>query len=82
MRRDSQHMAQTEFARQAASLTIPVAGTVDSFVKDLARYRIVDIVSCEQTLEDVFMHIYSEDDGEDDLIAGSKDNAVAGEGAR
>lgn len=82
MRRNSQHMAQSESAQHAASLTIPVAGAVDSFVKDLARYRIADIVSCEQTLEDVFMHIYGEDGDEDDLVASSKDNSVAGEGTR
>ncbi|MDB1757995.1 hypothetical protein [Eggerthella lenta] len=35
-----------------------VAGNPDAFVKDLAAYDIVDLAAREQTLEELFMHLY------------------------
>lgn len=35
-----------------------MAGNPDAFVKDLAAYDIVDLAAREQTLEELFMHLY------------------------
>ena len=42
----------------AASVEAAVAGNPDAFVKDLAAYDIVDLSAREQTLEELFMHLY------------------------
>ena len=42
----------------AASVEAAVAGNPDAFVKDLAAYDIVDLAAREQTLEELFMHLY------------------------
>lgn len=42
----------------ARTLEITVRGTIDAFVKDLAAYHIVDLTSREQTLEELFLHLY------------------------
>ena len=42
----------------AASVEAAVAGNPDAFVKDLAAYDIVDLAEREQTLEELFMHLY------------------------
>ena len=40
------------------TLTIEVPASVDAFIKDLAGYRVAGLASREQTLEDLFRHIY------------------------
>ncbi len=35
-----------------------MCGNLDAFVKDLAAYEIVDLTVREQTLEELFMHLY------------------------
>ena len=45
-------------AQDAASAETAVAGNPDSFVKDLATYDIVGLNAREQTLEELFMHLY------------------------
>ena len=40
------------------TLTIEVPASVDAFIKDLAEYRVAGLASREQTLEDLFRHIY------------------------
>ncbi|MBM6699247.1 ABC transporter ATP-binding protein [Bifidobacterium pullorum subsp. saeculare] len=42
------------------SLTVRVSGTVSGFVKDLAEYRVADLASREQSLEDMFLHLYGD----------------------
>ena len=41
-----------------ASVETSVAGNLDAFVKDLATYDISDLTAREQTLEELFMHLY------------------------
>lgn len=45
---------------RVCSLEVRVAGAVDSFVKDLAGYRLADIASHEQSLEEIFLHLYGQ----------------------
>lgn len=40
------------------SVETAVSGNLDAFVKDLAAYEIVDLTAREQTLEELFMHLY------------------------
>lgn len=40
------------------TLTVELTGTTDAFVKELAGYEVVELASREQTLEDLFRHIY------------------------
>lgn len=42
----------------ATSVEAAVAGNLDAFVKDLAAYEITDLTAREQTLEELFMHLY------------------------
>ena len=35
-----------------------VAGNMDAFVKDLATYQVTDLTAREQTLEELFLHLY------------------------
>lgn len=42
----------------ATGVEATVAGTLDAFVKDLAAYRVADLAAREQTLEELFMHLY------------------------
>ena len=42
------------------TLTIEIASSVDAFIKDLAGYRVANLASREQTLEDLFRHIYED----------------------
>lgn len=44
----------------ACSLEVRVVGAVDAFVKDLAGYRLADIASHEQSLEEIFLHLYGQ----------------------
>lgn len=44
--------------RSATSVEVNVAGNFDAFVKDLAHYGIADLTVQEQTLEELFMHLY------------------------
>lgn len=39
-----------------------VAGTMDAFVKDLAACRVADLTARDQTLEELFMHLYGTSD--------------------
>lgn len=43
------------------ALDVEVAGALDAFVRDLAAYRITDLESREQTLEETFLRIYEAD---------------------
>ena len=45
-------------ANNSPTLTVEVSTSVDAFVKDLATYRVAGLASREQTLEDLFRHIY------------------------
>ena len=57
--RDRYAQAHPDARKQgAASLEAAVAGNPDAFVKDLAAYDIVDLAAREQTLEELFMHLY------------------------
>ena len=40
------------------SVETAVSGNLDAFVKDLSAYEIVDLTAREQTLEELFMHLY------------------------
>ena len=46
----------------AASVETAVGGDLDAFVKGLAAYEIVDLSAREQTLEELFMHLYGIDE--------------------
>ena len=52
--------AHPSCAATAASPTIAleIDGSVDAFIKDLSGYRVAGLASREQTLEDLFRHIY------------------------
>ena len=50
------HPAAT--AHGTASVETTVGGDLDAFVKGLAAYEIVDLTAREQTLEELFMHLY------------------------
>ena len=50
-------------AASPASATVRVADDVDVFVKDLAGYRIADLASREQNLEETFLHLYGAAEG-------------------
>ncbi len=57
--RDRYAQAHPDARKQgAASVEAAVAGNPDAFVKDLAAYDIVDLAAREQTLEELFMHLY------------------------
>ena len=43
---------------ESPTLFIEVTASVDAFIKELARYHVAGLVSREQTLEDLFRHIY------------------------
>ena len=47
-------------AAGSPSLTVEVPASVDAFIKDLAGYRVAGLASREQTLEDLFRHIYDD----------------------
>lgn len=49
-------------AQGIASAETAVSGSIDNFVKDLAAYDIVDLTAREQTLEELFMHLYGNAD--------------------
>ena len=52
---------ETEAPRIASpALAIEVSASIDAFIKDLAGYRVAGLTSREQTLEDLFRHIYEE----------------------
>ncbi|OUO92407.1 ABC transporter ATP-binding protein [Gordonibacter sp. An230] len=46
----------------ATRVEATVAGNLDAFVKDLAAYEIIDLTAREQTLEELFMHLYGTSD--------------------
>ena len=52
------HVDASPQPQGAASVEVTVAGNLDAFVKDLAAYDIVDLTAHEQTLEELFMHLY------------------------
>lgn len=58
----------------AASAEIEVAGAMDVFVKSLAAYGVADLNAREQTLEELFMHLY----GEEGTAGGSQPGALGG----
>lgn len=39
-------------------VTLPVAGSMEMFIRDLSRYSILDMEMRSQTLEELFMHFY------------------------
>lgn len=45
---------------ESRSAEAAVAGTMDAFVKDLASFAVDDLAAREQTLEEVFLHLYGE----------------------
>lgn len=44
--------------RGATSVEMVVAGGVDAFVKDIASFDVADLAAREQTLEELFLHLY------------------------
>ena len=42
------------------TIAVEIDGSVDAFIKDLADYRVAGLASREQTLEDLFRHIYDD----------------------
>lgn len=40
------------------AVEVELAGVMDGFVKDLAGYEVVDLAAREQTLEELFLHLY------------------------
>ncbi|MEG1827609.1 MAG: ABC transporter ATP-binding protein [Gordonibacter sp.] len=44
--------------RGAVSAEMVVAGGADAFVKDLAAFEVADLAAREQTLEELFLHLY------------------------
>ena len=52
------HVDASPQPQGAANVEVTVAGNFDAFVKDLAAYDIVDLTAREQTLEELFMHLY------------------------
>lgn len=42
-------------------IEVTVSGSMDAFVKDLAAYSVTDLTAREQTLEELFMHLYGTD---------------------
>lgn len=45
----------------AETVEVAVSGSMDTFVKDLAAYAVADLTAREQTLEELFMHLYGTD---------------------
>ncbi len=41
-----------------ASVQMAIAGSMDAFVKDLAAYRVADLTTRDQSLEELFLHLY------------------------
>ena len=59
--RDTDGCGEAGFSVQkqgTTSVETAVSGNLDAFVKDLAAYEIVDLTAREQTLEELFMHLY------------------------
>ena len=77
-RYQSAHPACTA-AVGSPALTVEVSASVDAFIKDLAGYRVAGLASREQTLEDLFRHIY--EDAPNGLNAGTH-HAIDSEAAR
>lgn len=46
-----------------ASVNAVVTGHMDGFIKDLARYGVADLAAHEQSLEEVFLHLYGAENG-------------------
>ena len=59
------HPSTDAQAQGAAGVEVAVCGSLDRFVKDLATYSIVDLTAREQTLEELFMHLYGMEDTTD-----------------
>ncbi|MFP5333579.1 MAG: ABC transporter ATP-binding protein [Acidimicrobiia bacterium] len=56
----------TEIAVDGTTLRARLVGEADGFIKSLARHRVIDIVSEEPQLEELFFHYYT---GVDDHVA-------------
>ena len=52
------HVAVADAAADKTALTVELTGTTDAFVKELAGFSVAGLTSREQTLEDLFRHIY------------------------
>ena len=52
------HVSADVRKQGATGIEAIVGGNLDAFVKDLAGYEIVDLTAREQTLEELFMHLY------------------------
>lgn len=63
----------------ATALRIRVAGDVGRFVRGLADYRVADLVSHEQSLEETFLHLYGEELPAGDSVRAAASVAGAGE---
>ncbi|WP_139651242.1 ABC transporter ATP-binding protein [Raoultibacter phocaeensis] len=62
--------AHPEARQVGQALETTVAGDMDGFVKDLAGYGVADLTAREQTLEELFLHLYG---------IGEQDGAASGE---
>ncbi len=85
------YLAAHPEARAAGDATAEtaVAGAMDAFVKDLAAYRVADLSVREQSLEELFMHLYGAPDerssqrsSEVEGPPGARDRPRGGGGAR
>lgn len=61
-----------------ASVEETVAGDMDAFVKDLAQYGVADLTAREQTLEELFLHLYGMGKLEEAVPVGEECRAVSG----
>lgn len=57
------------------SVEMVVSGGTDAFIKDLASYAVADLAAREQTLEELFLHLY----GVDQASSGQATSALKGE---
>ncbi len=47
-------------ARRDSELEFGLVGSMDAFIKTLARYEVIDLFTDEPTLEDIFLRYYGE----------------------
>lgn len=51
----------TTHRQQSNSIETAISGEMDAFIKDLASYEVAELGTREQTLEELFMHLYGKD---------------------
>lgn len=56
--RERYMIAHPEAQQVGPAVEVSVAGAMDGFVKDLATYDVADLAAREQSLEELFLHLY------------------------